>query len=69
MREPDGYHSWGGTENNLNLDYVKKKAREGCTLCKKFLSSEENGRQYGQQRCVARSSRVLPRYIVHYTRK
>jgi hypothetical protein len=64
-REPLGFDSWSGTENDMKDTIATDDATKDIDA--RMLL--RNGHEYGRQFIVARSEKAVPRYIINYLRE
>ena len=65
VHTPEGYHSWTGTEGNLQLTFEKVDLKHDHDLRK----LKANGKTMGRQYITQNASMVYPEYIIRYTRE
>ena len=70
-REPDGYHSVTGTENNMAfvqkwIDDERRKTFPSQSKLTNYQTLLSNGAEYGRQYVVHRSIQTYPSYLVTY---
>jgi hypothetical protein len=67
LREPSGFDSWTGTENNLiGVTEIEAVRLSGSPSAKRAQLLVDEGHKYGRQYIVCRYQMAYPAYVVRY---
>ena len=67
LREPSGFDSWTGTENNLiGVTEIEAVRLSGSPSAKRAQLLVDEGHKYGRQYIVCRYQKAYPAYVVRY---